>query len=377
MYITAQPTCYLVKFTFPNILGSFFSLATLGDCSFATIQEGLDPPDDSVIDALITRIGLITFERPDGTCYWYEDGQYPEDQIQYYFNLLGSDWQMGRIFAAMSACGGWLYFFYTITLCCSAQVRAVRYFNCFILSIVITLFQCLTFLVLESEFCQDQLCKFDRSAGFCIGASACYFIAGLLFLFMSDFPGKYAADQANAGADEEMGVVAVKTEPGPVEEEEVEIPAAKEEEVATEDTEAPVEEEVVVEEEDPAQQKTAVAAAAVAGGGTAAAAKQQSRGSELHEDAAAAPAQQKTASAAPAPVAGGGTAAAVQSGGSEQQDAAEESAPAEEEVFEEEVYEEEVVDDELMEEEVVEDEENADDSTPKQGSHRPFDEAKT
>jgi len=183
-----------------TFIGYIFSLASLGDCAFVSIRS---TSDDPVLPGFeeSRRIGYITFERRDGTCYWYQDGIYPEDQIQAYFEFLGSDWQVGRIFLSAVCSVSWLGFMYTFSLCCTAQVRGIRYFLAFIHSIGLTLFQCLSFLVLGSQFCSDKLCKIDRSAGWSIGAASCYFVAGLCFFCMSDYPGKarLEAMQQNKG----------------------------------------------------------------------------------------------------------------------------------------------------------------------------------
>jgi len=171
------------------ILGSFFSIASLGDCAFVKIDQDLrfvlGPTKNS------NTFGYLTFEDiVDGRCYWYDDaGATSQAQLQEYWDFLGHDFNLTRIFAMIGAAGGWLQFFYSTTFCCSSQVRRIRYLQFFLVSVVLTLFQGLTLLIFNSDFCEEYTCTFGRSAGFSGASCACYFMAGAMYLTMSDYPG--------------------------------------------------------------------------------------------------------------------------------------------------------------------------------------------
>jgi hypothetical protein len=168
-------------------MGVLLSLATLGDCSFVWLDPGIEV---SETDSVVIRLGFATFQRPNGACYWYEYADNPNDQVEEYFDFLGSDWRLARIFGAVAGCGGLLYFLFSLSLCCSSHLRAIRLFSAFFLCVALTLFQLMTFLVFTSDICSDSKCELSRSAGWSIGAASCYFTSGLLHLFMENYPGR-------------------------------------------------------------------------------------------------------------------------------------------------------------------------------------------
>jgi hypothetical protein len=80
----------------------------------------------------------------------------------------------------------------------------------FVLSVLLTIFQGLTFLVYASDLCEEYDCDFSRSSGFSVAALCCWFLAGLCFLIMSDFPGENASVQKSEDVvDEEAPPVVV------------------------------------------------------------------------------------------------------------------------------------------------------------------------
>jgi len=184
------------------IVGSFFSVASLGDCSFVKIDSDLKfvlgPTKTS------NTFGYLTFEDAfDGRCYWYDDGgATSQQQIESYWDFLGSDFNLTRIFAMIAAGGGWLQFLYSVTLCCSSHKRHFRDLQFFLVSIVLTLFQGLTLLIFNSDFCEEYTCTFGRSAGFSGAACACYFMAGAMYRAMSDYPGDEFVDRSNTSTGE-------------------------------------------------------------------------------------------------------------------------------------------------------------------------------
>jgi len=195
------------------LMGLLFSLAALGDCSFVKVGERIFSPtdlDESLpVDVTQSQyVGFLTWQKLDGMCYWYSLGANPENQVEKYFDLLGSDWDIPRIMGGMSASLAFYLFCYLLSFNCSSQVRGVRYFNIFILSAVLTTMQGLTFLVFQSSFCEENGCSPGRGAGFSIAAVFCFFIAGLIFWRTTDYPGdrvqsedrKVTVLDANGGA---------------------------------------------------------------------------------------------------------------------------------------------------------------------------------
>ena len=98
-------------------------------------------------------------------------------------------------------------FFSTISFCCSAQIKCCRYLNGFCLSVVLVILQACTFIAYTSEFCDKYNCSFSRTAGYSIGAIACYIIAGIAFFLSSDYPGTLYDDEDRDGQDFTNAVV--------------------------------------------------------------------------------------------------------------------------------------------------------------------------
>ena len=98
-------------------------------------------------------------------------------------------------------------FFSTISFCCSAQIKCCRYLNGFCLSVVLVILQACTFIAYTSEFCDKYNCSFSRTAGYSIGAIACYIIAGIAFFLSSDYPGTLYDDEDHDGQDFKNAVV--------------------------------------------------------------------------------------------------------------------------------------------------------------------------
>jgi hypothetical protein len=167
------------------------------------------------VDKTSNTFGFVTFEDSfGGRCYWYDDdGPSPRDQIEQYWDFLGSDFQLSRIFAGIAACGGWLQFFYSVTLCCSSQVRSIRYFLFFLVSIVLTIFQGLSLVIFNGDFCQEHDCVFGRAAGFACAACGCYFVAGIMYCIMADYPGARLIDSPTVEEGEKDVVVDEEQQP--------------------------------------------------------------------------------------------------------------------------------------------------------------------
>jgi hypothetical protein len=145
------------------------------------------------------------------SCYWYDFGFNPENQVQIYINLLGEDWEIARVLGGISTTLSFYFLCYSTSYICSAQVRGVRYFNSFLLSVVLVTCQGLTFLVFTSELCQDYGCTFSRSAGFSIAAMICFLLAGICFLFTHDYPGNRFVEEVVVGTPAAAAAAAAAT----------------------------------------------------------------------------------------------------------------------------------------------------------------------
>lgn len=184
------------------------------------------------------------------TCYWYNAGSNPENQVEKYFELLGDDWNVARILGGLSSSFAFYLFCYMLSFTCSSQVRGVRYFNIFFMCCVLTTLQGLTFLIFRTDLCADDNCTFGRGAGFSVASMSAFFMAGICFLWTKDYPGdrlivteKDGFEKANAapGTDEEEGTQKKEV----FEEDEV-----FDEEVLPDDEEEIIEEEMVDKEDD-------------------------------------------------------------------------------------------------------------------------------
>lgn len=187
----------------PIFLGQFFSLmagllsvGTIIDCSFATIDETtLDLGDGLTIKA--GGVGFIFVQKTDGHCYWYNYAADPfeESKLQNYWNLLGKPWEFASILTWTCACFSWFFFLYSISFCCSSQIKQIRHLFGFVMAGLMTICQACTFIVYAEEFCQAANCTFSRGSGLSLAAMACYVIAGLGFFFSKDYPGEEALEK--------------------------------------------------------------------------------------------------------------------------------------------------------------------------------------
>ena len=185
------------------------------DCAFVSLPKPFQPgwhDEDAVILPEFGRAGFFTFQQWwDGQCYRYDNESFGDatEQRQYYFEILGSDWESGRILAPVVAGLGLLTLMYSLSYCCSVQWRSIRYTFGIWLSVVMTISQSMTFKVFGSDFCAENQCSMGRSAGFSIIAVLCYFAAGVCFFLSWDSPGRGLDEKSDLeesiGEDEELG----------------------------------------------------------------------------------------------------------------------------------------------------------------------------
>ena len=173
-------------------LGMMFSWAGLIDCSFTTVDTEFTLGEEfaGLPFTSTTNLGLVTFMKPDGRCYFYEITVTPDDQLDWYIRTLTPEWNTGRGFAVAAGLGGIAAFLYSLSFSCSSQVRGFRYFMVMVSSVILPIFQALVFLTFSSDFCGEHECGLSRSSILCIVSACCYFEAGLGFLVMTDYPGE-------------------------------------------------------------------------------------------------------------------------------------------------------------------------------------------
>jgi hypothetical protein len=172
--------------------GMMFSWAALIDCSFATVVTEFTLGEEfaGLSFTSTTNLGLVSFMKPDGQCYFYEISVTPDEQLDWYIRTLTPEWNTGRGFAVAAGLGGLAAFLYSLSFSCSSQVLGFRYFMAIVSSVILPLFQALVFLTFSSDFCVENECGLSRSSILCIVSACCYFEAGLGFLLMRDYPGE-------------------------------------------------------------------------------------------------------------------------------------------------------------------------------------------
>jgi len=235
-------------------------MATLMDCQFATIDNNafFSNPWGYPGSALGAKqgVGFYTFEGIDGTCYYYtmhrSDELITDDGVANaifanYIDFLGNSWTTARVFGILAACVGWLTWLYMLSYSCSSQYKPVRYVVVVVLSVVLVVFQGITFAVLGTDWCSLYNCEFSRSAGFSIGALLCFFFGGISFAFTKDYPGADPAQEpvAYTAAIKEVQpteAVAVDKEQESTKQVDEEAPAEQDAEIEADATAEPVDE---------------------------------------------------------------------------------------------------------------------------------------
>jgi hypothetical protein len=69
---------------------------------------------------------------------------------------------------------------------------------------VLTTLQGLTFLVFRTDLCEEKGCTFSRGAGLSVAAIVAFFLAGICFLFASDYPGDRPIKRGDEGSVNKM-----------------------------------------------------------------------------------------------------------------------------------------------------------------------------
>lgn len=172
---------------FFTLIGGLLSVASLIDCSFVsidpttiTLESGLE------IDSI--GAGFVFFQKESRECYWYNDTDIIT-QLPIYWNTLGNAWVVAAGLTFACAALTWWFFLYSISFCCSSQVKQIRLLNGFVLAGVMTICQACAFIVYKMDFCQMHSCSISRGSGSSIGAMVCFVLAGIGYFCSSDYPG--------------------------------------------------------------------------------------------------------------------------------------------------------------------------------------------
>lgn len=225
-----------------------FAIGTLADCNIVTLDNPIVVREDG---RTTTQIGLLSYKDGDDAksaqCYYWYDNTIPgkepfselygTDQIRYYLEeVLGTNFYPIIVLIGGACILSLFVFIYVISYSCSTQVHGVRLCTGLFIGIIITLLQAVgTYLIYESNWCEENGCSIGRSTIFSIISSCCFFLSGFCFLIMSDYPGKkllkdMKVDNANnkqedddnnnaagvgagAGNDEEKGRIVNRSAP--------------------------------------------------------------------------------------------------------------------------------------------------------------------
>ena len=122
--ISSSQLCALPDF---SMTAFFFAIGVMGDCAFVTLRIPYQPGWHDEIDVILPefgRVGFYNFQQWwDGKCYHFDNESFGDkaDQRQYFYEIVGSDWESGRVVAPVVAGLGFLTWVYCLSYCCSAQ----------------------------------------------------------------------------------------------------------------------------------------------------------------------------------------------------------------------------------------------------------------
>lgn len=205
-------------------VGLCLSVATIGDCSLVILEEPIRVQLNS--SAISDSIGMVSFRDMDtGRCfYWWQDYTvenlvdieinmdfgFVSDQetttktiegsgeqlVHHLLDVLGNDWFVPMGFFAAATGMALLFVVYSISYCCSTQVKACRFFTGVLVAVFLPLFQGLgTLLLFKSEWCDIQGCSLGRSTIFSIVAAILFLLSGVFFFIMENWPGQKELDK--------------------------------------------------------------------------------------------------------------------------------------------------------------------------------------
>jgi hypothetical protein len=209
-------TCKCRPCTYPNgvfilivaqillVAASALAVAAAVDCQFVTVEASLvDPflttifPDESTTVEPNNNdrgLGFFVWEGVDGKCTWEHNYTYTETAWQEYRDFLGSGWDGARAMACFSAFCAWALLIWLLVFSCVAHRKVLRYIFGGVLLVLMTIFQSITFAVMDSDFCNENDCQIGRSARCSAVAVGLYAMTGILLFCSKDYPGARNVD---------------------------------------------------------------------------------------------------------------------------------------------------------------------------------------
>lgn len=182
------------------VLSFFMSLYAALDCHFVTVDVSLVSGNLDAIERLskdfdvnivpsdsTTRgLGFYFWEGIDGECTSSTD--FTENMYELYKDVLGSDWNVPRAMANVTTSFAFILLIWTFLFSCVAQPSEIRVGLAFTFLVIMTIFSSIPFMILNSDFCNDNACSVGRSAKYAAGATSLYALIGLAFVFTKKYP---------------------------------------------------------------------------------------------------------------------------------------------------------------------------------------------
>jgi len=205
-------------------VGLWLSVATIADCGLVILEEPIRVQLNS--SAVSDSIGMLSFRdmETDRCFYWWQEYTIENllqievnmdlgfvsdkvtdtktiegggEQLAYHLLVvLGHDWFVPMGFFAAATGLALFFVVYSVSYCCSTQVKACRIFAGVIVVFFLPLFQGLgTLLVFQSEWCDIQGCSLGRTTICSIVAAVFFFLSGIFFFIMENWPGQKELDK--------------------------------------------------------------------------------------------------------------------------------------------------------------------------------------
>jgi hypothetical protein len=165
-----------------------FIIATAGFPETETPGENWPPPDQR------RGFGFLFNETEQGGCGFTDEGRYfDDDELEVYFDFLGSDWDIPRYLSGAAEVIGWILLAFIVSFQCVSYVRSIRWLVAATLILIVGGLQSASFAVIGSSFCSDEAnCEPSRGLWVAVAGIACYFVAAIMCCMMKDFPGAFA-----------------------------------------------------------------------------------------------------------------------------------------------------------------------------------------
>jgi hypothetical protein len=186
-----------------TLVSFVFILDAASDCDFVRVPaSAIDPfstqyllsinktipEEDLTKNATERGLGLFAWESLDGSCA--SGGKRDKPKNERFIDLVGTDWKAPQVMAIISAALSAIAVLWMMSFTCVATKRRYRAMLSFLLILVLPLFQSLTFLVLRTDFCEDNDCELAAHGHSIIVAIVTSAVAGILLCVgTTNFPG--------------------------------------------------------------------------------------------------------------------------------------------------------------------------------------------